>query len=304
MAPPTTAIASHGELESKPKAVYGSGKTILRIGNGGAGATGLLEVLCLDYLSTLPEPASISWVANHSRHTQLALLHDYIDIAMTYERSQEAVAEAEGWSTTHGPMFHDHFCIVGPVSDPADVRSARSPHEALAMIARARHPFHSRREGSATMYKEEDLWRLSSLAPWQSEAESDWFQSSHLPPAEALIGADRADAYLVTDRSTLLRQVGLGTISNSTVFFEPTSQHHYFMNSCFALSSPHAPAETKAQVARFLEYLSGPRGQRVVADYSIGDGWALFATLAEKRAERLLGNGRPKGGRWVMPSAL
>lgn len=223
---------------------------------------------------------------------------------MTYERSQEAVAEAEGWSTTHGPMFHDHFCIVGPVSDPVNVRSARSPHEALVMIARARHLFHSRREGSATMHKEEDLWRVGGLEPWESEAESDWFKSSHLPPAEALIGADRAGAYLVTDRSTLLRQVGLGTISSSTVFFEPTSQYHYFMNSCFALSSPHAPAETKAQVARFLGYLSGPRGQRVVADCSIADGWALFATLAEKRAERLLGNGRAEGGRWVMPPAL
>ncbi|KXJ96346.1 hypothetical protein Micbo1qcDRAFT_229281 [Microdochium bolleyi] len=304
MAPPTTAIASHGDLESKPKAIYGSGKTILRIGNGGAGATGLLEALCLDYLSTLPEPASITWVANHSRHTQLALLNDYIDIALTYERKEEAVAEAEGWSITYGPVFHDHFCVVGPVSDPVGIRSARSPHEALAMIARSRHPFHSRRDGSATMYKEEDLWGFSSLAPWESDGEADWFKKSHLPPAEALIGADQAGAYLVTDRSTLLRQTGLGMISNSTVFFEPTSRYHYFMNSCYALSSPLAPAETKRQVTLFIEYLTSPRGQRVIGGYGIGDGWALFATLEEKCAGTLLRRGRPKGGRWVMPSVL
>ncbi|KAH7039890.1 uncharacterized protein B0I36DRAFT_309553 [Microdochium trichocladiopsis] len=305
MARVKTAIVSPGEPDPQTKAVYGSGTTILRIGNGGAGATGLLEALCVDYLSTLPSPASITWVANHSRHTQLALMYDYIDIALTYERKEEALAEAEGWSVTHGPVFHDHFCIVGPVSDPVGIRSARSPHEALAMIARSRHLFHSRRDGSATMWKEEDLWSYCGLKPWTDDAENgDWFKKSHLPPAEALIGADQAGAYLVTDRSTLLRQTGLRTISNSTVFFEPTSEYHYFMNSCCALSSPSASPETKKHVAKFIEYLKSPRGQKVVAGYGIGDGWALFATLEEKYAKAMLRRGRPKDGRWVMPSAL
>lgn len=59
------------------------------------GATGLIEALANDYLSTLPESRSISWVCNHSRNTQLALYNGYIDLALAYERGQEELAHLE-----------------------------------------------------------------------------------------------------------------------------------------------------------------------------------------------------------------
>ena len=38
--------------------------------------------LARDYLSTLPTPSTITWVCNHSRNTQLALVHGHIDLAL------------------------------------------------------------------------------------------------------------------------------------------------------------------------------------------------------------------------------
>ncbi|KAH8900915.1 hypothetical protein GQ53DRAFT_740748 [Thozetella sp. PMI_491] len=301
----TTTIQPQGDVESAAAAVYGHGKTLLRIGNGGAGATGLVEALATDYLSTLPEPRSIAWVCNHSLNTQVALHRGYIDLALTYERDREALAAPEGWSRTAGCVFHDHFCLAGPKSDPANLRGARSVADAFRRLAGQRVLFHSRVDGSATMEKERQLWLSCGLAPWRDEGAAQWYHTSLETPAGALKNADQAGAYLLTDRSTILRQTGLGTISNTTVFLEPTSPDDTLMNSCYALYSPLARGETKEAVEKFLEYLSSARGQGIIASFGAEVcGLPLFAPVAEGFARTKLAGGRPAGQKWTYKTSL
>lgn len=252
-----------------------------------------------DYLSTLAENRSIVWVCNHSRNTQLALLHGYVDVALTYERDQEDLAAAEGWSLIKGCVFHDHFCLAGPLSDPAAVRNASSLSEGLAKIARSKSLFHSRADTSATMWKERGLWS-TYLRPWEDSIngspEGQWYQTSLLSPSEALRKADAAGAYLLTDRSTLLRQVMTGTIFNTTVFFEPTTESDVLMNSCYALCSPTPSKET----LDFLRYLFTDRAQAIVGSYGVDEcGLPLFAAAADGFARTELKGGRPREKRWV-----
>lgn len=54
-----------------------------------AGINGLIEALAKDYLSIKRLNGSIVWICNHSRNSQLALLINYVDVALTYEREQE-----------------------------------------------------------------------------------------------------------------------------------------------------------------------------------------------------------------------
>lgn len=253
-----------------------------------------------DYLSTLCEKRSIVWVCNHSRNTQLALLHGYVDIALTYERDQEDLAAAEGWSLTKGCVFHDHFCLAGPLNDPAGVGNATSLSNGLRKIAESKSPFHSRADTSATMWKEQGLWSTCDLSPWEgSESRSSddqWYQTSLLSPSEALRKADAAGAYLLTDRSTLLRQVSTGTISNTTVFYEPTSENDVLMNSCYALCSPTPSHET----LDFLEYMFTDRAQRIIGSYGADEsGLPLFAAAADGFARTTLKGGRPVGRHWA-----
>ncbi|KAJ0115508.1 hypothetical protein J7T55_012788 [Diaporthe amygdali] len=294
-----SAIISHGELVKDPTEVYGRGPVLIRIGNGGAGATGLIGALANDYLSTLPEERSIVWICNHSRNSQLALLHGYVDIALTYERDQEELAKAEGWSVTKGCAFHDHFCIAGPLEDPANVRNAISLSDGLQRVAKSRSLFHSRADTSATMWKERGLWSTCNLLPWEyggGISDRQWYQTSLLSPSEALKKADAAGAYLLTDRSTLLRQVSTGTISNTTVFFEPTSENDFLMNSCYAVCSPTASRET----LDFLEYLLTDRAQDLIKSYGKDQcGLPLFAMAADGFARTSLKGGRPVKGHWV-----
>ncbi|KAM0754373.1 hypothetical protein T439DRAFT_352392 [Meredithblackwellia eburnea MCA 4105] len=215
-----TSIKSHGEVDASWSDVYGvsGGPVAFRLGNGGAGPIGLLRHLANRFVSSHAAGRSVPWVCNHSRNTQIALHQDYIDVAMTYEREWELVSVKEGWAVDAGLCFHDHFVVVGPLSNPANLLPGS---QCLRKIAASKSTFHSRADGSATMVKERDLWSHVGVSPW--EAKPDWYTMATLTSADALVGADGAGAYLLSDRSTVLRQTELGTIRNSTVFYEPTT---------------------------------------------------------------------------------
>lgn len=239
-------------------------------------------------------------MCNHSRNTQLALLRGHIDVALTYERDQEVLAASEGWSHSVGCVMHDHFCLAGPADDPARVRDATSLSDGLLRIAQEEAVFHSRADASATMWKERGLWAASGLRPWEHLGDgsvSSWYRTSVLSPAEALKTADGQGAYLLTDRSTLLRQVSLGNVTDTTVFFEPDTEDHVLMNSCYALRSPAPSADTEA----FLDYLLADRAQRLIELYGADQvGLPLFARAADGFARTKLRGGRPVDGKWAM----
>ncbi|KAJ5525541.1 hypothetical protein N7494_012191 [Penicillium frequentans] len=203
-----TVIQQHGDISSVPLEVFGEGEVILKIGNGGAGGTGLLGTLARDYLSMRGDSGSIEWICNHSRNTQLALLRGYVDIALTYEREQEEIAISEGWAENAGCVFHDHFTLVGPERDPANASGAKSIEEAFDRIASSQCLFYNRNDGSATMYREREIWRRCHRYPWEADSNSSkWYIKTTYNPADAVSFATATGAYLLIDRSTLLKQL-------------------------------------------------------------------------------------------------
>lgn len=142
-----------------------------------------------------------------------------------------------------GCMFNDHFCLVGSQNDPANVRNAQSVEETFDRIAVARALFHSRSDGSATTCKEQRIWQRCHRRPWAVEGYSSWYIKMPSTPAEAVAKAAFDGAYLLSDRSTLLTQTVQGTVSNLTVFFQPTNQFHPLMNSCYAMTCVNTPPD-------------------------------------------------------------
>ncbi|KAL3447704.1 hypothetical protein BJX65DRAFT_307765 [Aspergillus insuetus] len=296
-----TAIQQHGPIASEPSATYGENPVLFRIGNGGAGGTGLIAALATDYLSQISKRGSIQWICNHSRNTQLALLNGYIDVALTYEREQEEISVGEGWAKNERCVFHDHFCLAGPRDDPAGIRGAKNIVEGFNRIAAKKALFHSRFDGSATMWKERGIWQRCHRRPWaEGEESSGWYIQSPCIPSEAVAKADTERAYLLCDRSTLLTQTGKGLASNLTVFLEPTDAWHELMNSCYALTSPGTKRQTAEEARLFLEYIKSPRGQAVVKDFGKENvGLSLFATIEEGYARAPMLGGVAKDNRWI-----
>ena len=246
------------------------------------------------------KPCSIEWFCNHSRNTQLALFHGYVDVALTYEREQEEISVSEGWAENSGCIFHDHFCLISPENDPANVKTAHSIEEAFDRIAASRSLFHSRTDGSATMCKEREIWRRCHRTPWDAKSNSsDWYIQTKYNPADAVTNATASGAYLLNDRSTLLNQVHLGTVKSATVFFEPTDPFHPLMNSCYALHTPLSAPGANKEITKFIDYLKSSQGQAIIAKYGEDKvGMPYFAPVSEGMASTRLVGGKARDRKW------
>jgi tungstate transport system substrate-binding protein len=96
-------------------------------------------------------------------------------------------------------IMHNDFVIVGPVNDPAAIRSGISAGEALNSIASAQAAFASRGDDSGTHKKERAIWASVDLTPdWE-----DYIESGQGMGATLIIASEK-EAYTMTDRATYL----------------------------------------------------------------------------------------------------
>jgi ABC-type tungstate transport system permease subunit len=280
----------HNAINTSTTAVFGDATTPLgfRLGNGGAGHTGLLRELCTAFIGRYDFEFRIEWVINHSRHTQIALLGDIVQVGLTYEPEWEDIGISEGWAERVTLAFHDRFILVGPASNPANVSPGADIKMAMRDIATHGENstgadqilFHSRGDGSATNYKELQLWGLCGvdLAHVRS-----WRRRIPLTPYKALEKADRDSAYAITDRATFLTVLENGVASNLRVYVEDGK---HLVNPCAALINLKAPVNRLAR--EFAHWLATNEAQDIIENF--GKSWRLrlpiFAPKSNIKVER------------------
>ena len=263
-------------LSSKPKEIYGNADNIkIRIGNGGGGQTGLLRALAEDYLKISGKKYGIAWYQDISINALKQLKLGTVDIAMVYERQQAAEAEREGWATHHTPVFNDHFLIVGPRRNPADLDESDSPQVVFTKIAelgekksqKSQPVFLSRDDYSGTNIKEKSIWMVEGFKPWIGD--KSWYLKYPTFPKDALLYAGRKGLYTITDRGTWLSNIN--EITDSKIFI---SGGKSLLNPCFALLGKKPSKETIA----FLQYLKSDHAQQLIAGFGKEkyNGQALF----------------------------
>lgn len=137
------------------------------------GPTGILRVLADDYLKYRNVKYKIAWyqdiVPNNLNH----LKQGKIDIALIAESAQVNQAIKEGSVTNFAPIFNDHFLIVGPRENLANLSNNDSAEQAFAKIAKlgkkiSVETFLSRNDDSFSNIKEKQIWNMIGLTPWQS----------------------------------------------------------------------------------------------------------------------------------------
>ena len=246
------------------KEVYGShiNPIAFRIGNGGAGYTGILKALCLKFISNHGASFRISWVANRSRYTQVALLADIVQVALTYEPELEELTVEEGWCRrVCAPAFWDHFILAGPSSNPAGITPGGDWNGAFKQIAKLGSLFNTRGDGSATFEKEQKLWKEAHVDP----SSASWLQTQTLTPYSALLRAEQDGAYLLTDRANFLTAKKDGTIPDLKVYIEGGEQ---LLNPCSALiNTKVADSPSQRLAIQFAEWLAGDDAQSLIRGY-------------------------------------
>jgi tungstate transport system substrate-binding protein len=121
------------------------------------------------------------------------------DVLLVHSKAAEDVFMAEGHGAERFDVMYNDFVLMGPVGDPARVRSAEAI-EAFKRIAAAAAPFVSRGDRSGTHVKEQGLWKKAGVEP-EGQA---WYVSTGQGMGETARIASEKQAYALIDRGTWL----------------------------------------------------------------------------------------------------
>ena len=197
-----------------------------------------------------------------------------VDVVLVHDRVSEDRFVSDGHGVARRPVMHSDFVIVGPVDDPAGLRGMTDAAAALAAVARARAPFVSRGDDSGTHKAETRLWQAIGMAP--PGASDDWYVASGSGMGATLNIAAARGAYTVTDRGTWL---SFGNRAGLEILVEGDPRLHNPYGVMLVNPERHGHVKA-AEGGAFIDWLTGPDGQRAIADFTI-DGQQPFLPDAE-----------------------
>jgi len=122
------------------------------------------------------------------------------DVLLVHSPAAELQFMDQGYGKDRLLVMHNDFIIVGPASDPAGVKGAKTAIDAMTAIASKGATFISRGDASGTNALELTLWKQANIDP----KGKGWYQESGQGMGATLQIADQKDAYTISDRATYL----------------------------------------------------------------------------------------------------
>ncbi|KAI0485823.1 putative extracellular tungstate binding protein [Xylaria cf. heliscus] len=267
-----------------PSAIYDGGynstnATIgLRIGNGGAGQSGLVGLLANEFIKDSVKngsaPFRVAWYTSDTTYSIEYLGTGLLDVGITYSPAAEDIAVKQDIATD--PVyyvFRDHFLLVGPAANPANISTEDDIMTIFSDLHAAAESgvktdlsvkFLSRYDKSATNIKESMIWAGIGQVPWAT-AYSTWYHQFIDFPIQALTAAILLKEYTITDRGTLLSLDA--DLANQTVVYKAGADDagDPLLNPAHLLIGAKAPNPDRA--VAFAEWVISDRGQSVIAGF-------------------------------------
>jgi len=194
------------------------------------------------------------------------------DVLFVHDKVAEEKVVAEGFAVKRFEVMYNDFVVVGPASDPLQVKG-NDVVEALKKLAAANGPFISRGDKSGTHAAELRFWKMADL----SDKQGSGYKSCGCGMGPALNMASSTNAYALTDRGTWLNFKNRGDLK---VLVEGDKRlfNQYGVMLVNPAKHPHVKV---AEGQRFIEWVTSSAGQAVIASYKIG-GEQLFFPNAVK----------------------
>ncbi len=202
------------------------------------------------------------------------------DVLLVHSPDAEKKFMAEGFGTTRRLVMHNDFIIVGPASDPARIRSAKTSVDALKRIAQSGSLFLSRGDNSGTHAKEKGLWKGAGITP----AGQKWYQQTGLGMGLTLNVAAEKKGYTLTDRATYLalrKNLGLAILMEGDA--KLLNVYHVI-----ELNTAKWPKINAAGGKAFADFMVSRKTQEVIGKFGVKKfGSPLFFPDAGKKPETL-----------------
>ena len=158
-------------------------------------------------------------------------------------------------------MYND-FVIIGPATDPAGVKSAKTAAEAFKKIAAKQAVFISRGDESGTNVKENAIWKSAGIQP-----SGKWYRSAGQGMGEVILMASEQRGYTLADRGTY-NAFRHGKTDLQILFQnEAGLLNPYGVIAVNPKKFPHAKYDL---AMKFIDYVTGAEGQGIIANYKVG----------------------------------
>jgi tungstate transport system substrate-binding protein len=144
-----------------------------------------------------------------------------VDLVLVHSPEAERAFVVEGYGRDRVELVRNDFVIAGPETDPAGIRAGGGALDALSGIAAAGARFVSRGDESGTHARELELWAKAAIEPGVS-----WYEEVGQGMGATLLIASERQAYLLTDRATLL-QMGARLDLVELVDRDPALENRY-----------------------------------------------------------------------------
>ncbi len=191
------------------------------------------------------------------------------DVLLVHARDAELKFVKDGWGVDRRDVMYNDFVIVCPKADPAGIRGMRDAGAALKKIAMKKVPFASRGDDSGTNRKELELWKVAGVDP--TKESGGWYRETGSGMGATLNVAAGMGACTLTDRGTWIAFRNKGDLE-VMVEGDPALFNQYGV----ILVNPKIHPHVKEKAARaFMDWLTGPEGQKAIADYRV-NGQQLF----------------------------
>lgn len=122
------------------------------------------------------------------------------DVLLVHAPSSEKKLVDAQTVTNYQLVMHNDFIIVGPSSDPANIKGTTKAADALKAIYDSGSKFVSRGDDSGTHKMELGLWTTANITP----ASGNTYLESGQGMGQTLTMASEMEAYTLTDRATYL----------------------------------------------------------------------------------------------------
>ena len=192
------------------------------------------------------------------------------DVLFVHHKASEEQFVAEGFGLERHDVMYNDFVIVGPASDPANIKGSKDVADAMAKIAAAEAPFASRGDDSGTHKAELALWQEAGVDV--AGASGSWYRETGSGMGPTLNTAAGMDAYALTDRGTWL---SFENRQNLEIVVE--GDPRLFNQYGIILVNPEKHPHVKADLGQtFIDWVLSEDGQQAIADFQINGQQAFF----------------------------
>jgi tungstate transport system substrate-binding protein len=193
------------------------------------------------------------------------------DVLFVHDPVAEEKLVADGFGLQRWPVMYNDFVLIGPGTDPAQVRGKDISH-ALQKVAQSQAAFVSRGDKSGTHAAELRYWAMAGTSNMGAG-----YKACGCGMGPALNMAASMGAYVLADRGTWLsfkNRADLAVlVQGDERLFNP-----YGVIAVNPAKHPHVKVK---EAQRFIDWVTSPAGQANIAAYKIG-GEQLFFPSAKR----------------------